>query len=74
MVLGARGAVPPALACLRRPLRDALILVGLGQALVYFVIRGIHPWEFAGPDARVYWGCWSASAACTGRTTLGRCW
>ncbi len=44
------------LARYRRPLRDALILVGLGRAFVYFVIQGIHPWEFAGIDARAYWG------------------
>jgi len=40
----------------RRPLRDGLILVGLARAFVYFVIQGIHPWEFAGIDARAYWG------------------
>jgi hypothetical protein len=39
----------------RRPLRDALIIVGLARAFVYFVIQGIHPWEFAGIDARAYW-------------------
>lgn len=40
----------------RRPLRDALMLVGLGRAFVFFVIEGEHPWEFAGIDARAYWG------------------
>jgi Glycosyltransferase family 87 len=51
-----RAAIAPALARLRRPLRDALILVGLARAFVYFVVQGIHPWEFAGVDARAYWG------------------
>lgn len=46
----------PTMARFRRPLRDALILVGLARAFVYFVIQGIHPWEFAGIDARAYWG------------------
>ena len=39
----------------RRPLRDALILAGLARAFVYFVVQGIHPWEFVGIDARAYW-------------------
>lgn len=38
-----------------RPVRDALILVGLFRAFVYFVVQGIHPWTFAGVDARAYW-------------------
>jgi hypothetical protein len=38
-----------------RPLRDALVLVGIGRALVYVVVQGIHPWEFLGIDARAYW-------------------
>lgn len=50
-----RAAIAPASARVRRPLRDALILVGLGRAFVYFVVQGIHPWEFAGIDARAYW-------------------
>jgi hypothetical protein len=40
----------------RRPVRDALILVGLARAFVFFVIQGEHPWEFWGIDARAYWG------------------
>lgn len=44
------------LARYRRPVRDALILIGLGRAFVYVVVQGIHPWEFAGIDARAYWG------------------
>jgi hypothetical protein len=40
----------------RRALRDALILIGLLRAFVYFVVQGIHPWTFAGIDARAYWG------------------
>ena len=39
----------------RRALRDALILIGLLRAFVYYVIQGIHPWTFIGIDARAYW-------------------
>ena len=39
-----------------RPVRDGLILIGVARALVYYVVQGIHPWEFAGIDARAYWG------------------
>ena len=39
----------------RRTLRDALILIGLGRAAWYFLVQGIHPWTFAGIDARAYW-------------------
>lgn len=39
----------------RRALRDALILIGLLRAAFYFVVQGIHPWTFAGIDARAYW-------------------
>jgi len=38
-----------------RPIRDALILVGVGRAVVYFGVQGIHPWTFVGIDARAYW-------------------
>jgi hypothetical protein len=41
---------------IRRPLRDALILVGIGRALWYFFVQGIQPWTFPGVDARAYWG------------------
>ena len=40
----------------RRPVRDALVIVGLLRAFVFFVIQGEHPWEFWGVDARAYWG------------------
>ena len=40
----------------RRALRDALIVVGLLRAIVYFAVQGIHPWTFIGIDARAYWG------------------
>ncbi len=40
---------------LRRPIRDALVVVGIGRALWYFFVQGIRPWEFAGVDARAYW-------------------
>ncbi len=39
-----------------RPLRDALILVGLLRAFIYYAIQGIHPWTFAGIDAQAYYG------------------
>ena len=39
-----------------RPLRDALIVVGLLRAFIYYAIQGIHPWTFVGIDARAYWG------------------
>jgi hypothetical protein len=39
----------------RRALRDALILIGLIRAAVYFFVQDIHPWTFAGIDARAYW-------------------
>ena len=39
----------------RRAIRDALILIGLIRAAVYFFIQGIHPWTFVGIDARAYW-------------------
>lgn len=31
-------------------------MIGLGRAAWYYVVQGIHPWEFAGVDARAYWG------------------
>jgi hypothetical protein len=40
----------------RRALRDALIVIGLVRAVVYYVGQGIHPWTFVGIDARAYWG------------------
>ena len=40
----------------RRALRDALIVVGLLRAAFYFIGQGIHPWTFAGIDARAYYG------------------
>ena len=40
----------------RRAIRDALILIGVARALVYFFIQDIHPWTFIGIDARAYWG------------------
>ena len=39
----------------RRALRDALILIGLIRAAVYYVVQAIHPWTFVGIDARAYW-------------------
>jgi hypothetical protein len=39
-----------------RPIRDGLILVGLGRAAYYYAVQGIQPWTFVGVDARAYWG------------------
>ena len=39
----------------RRALRDALILIGLLRAAVYFFVQDIHPWTFVGIDARAYY-------------------
>jgi hypothetical protein len=38
-----------------RPLRDGLVIVGIGRALWFFFVQGIRPWEFFGVDARAYW-------------------
>jgi hypothetical protein len=38
-----------------RPVRDALVIVGVGRALWFFFVQGIRPWEFLGVDARAYW-------------------
>lgn len=50
------GGVGERLTRLRRPARDALVAVGVLRALYYFFVQGIRPWEFAGVDARAYWG------------------
>lgn len=51
----ARGVAMRLLHRNRRALRDALILIGLIRAAVYYVVQGIHPWTFVGIDARAYW-------------------
>ena len=38
-----------------RPVRDALVVIGIGRALWYYVVQGIHPWEWPGLDARAYY-------------------
>jgi hypothetical protein len=43
------------LARFARPVRDALILVGLGRAAYYVLVQGIQPWTVIGVDARAYW-------------------
>ena len=43
------------LARFARPVRDGLIVVGLGRAAYYFIVQGIQPWTFIGVDARAYW-------------------
>jgi hypothetical protein len=39
-----------------RPIRDALIVVGLARAFWYYVVQGIDPMHGLGVDARAYWG------------------
>jgi Glycosyltransferase family 87 len=39
----------------RRAIRDALVIAGVARAAWYYVVQGIHPWEFVGIDARAYW-------------------
>jgi hypothetical protein len=39
----------------RRPVRDALVIVGLLRAFVFFFVQGEQPWTFWGVDARAYW-------------------
>ncbi len=46
----------PTLARFARPLRDALILVGIGRAIVFYTVQGQRPWTFPGIDTRAYWG------------------
>ncbi len=43
------------LARFSRPVRDGLVVVGLGRAAYYFFVQGIQPWTFIGVDARAYW-------------------
>ena len=38
-----------------RPVRDGLVVVGLGRAAYYFFVQRIQPWTFIGVDARAYW-------------------
>jgi hypothetical protein len=38
-----------------KALRDALIVVGLLRAFVYYALQGIQPWTFVGIDAKAYW-------------------
>lgn len=39
----------------KRPARDALVIVGLLRAFVFFFVQGEQPWTFWGVDARAYW-------------------
>jgi Glycosyltransferase family 87 len=43
------------LARFARPVRDGLVVVGLGRAAYYFFVQGFHPWTYIGIDARAYW-------------------
>jgi hypothetical protein len=38
-----------------RPVRDALVVVGLGRAAYYFFVQDIQPWTAIGIDTRAYW-------------------
>jgi hypothetical protein len=39
----------------RRAIRDALVVAGVARAAWYYLVQGIHPWEWWGIDARAYW-------------------
>lgn len=39
----------------RRAVRDALVILGLARAFVYYALQGIHPLDGVGVDARAYW-------------------
>ena len=49
-----------------RPIRDALIIVGIGRAIVYYTAQGRHPWTYLGIDARAYWNVDLAHPYATG--------
>jgi hypothetical protein len=49
------GAIGTSASRFARPLRDALVVVGIGRAIWFFFVQGIRPWEFLGVDARAYW-------------------
>jgi hypothetical protein len=49
------GAIGTSAARFARPIRDALVVVGIGRALWFFFVQGIQPWQFLGVDARAYW-------------------
>src|SRR5688572_21440779 len=38
-----------------RPIRDALVIVGVLRAVFYYTAQGRHPWTYLGIDARAYW-------------------
>lgn len=39
----------------KRPIRDALIIVGVARAVFYYTAQGRKPWTYLGIDARAYW-------------------
>lgn len=39
----------------KRPIRDALIIVGIARAVFYYTAQGRKPWTYLGIDARAYW-------------------
>jgi hypothetical protein len=39
-----------------RPIRDALIFVGVARGIVHYTIQGRHPWNYLGIDAAAYHG------------------
>jgi hypothetical protein len=40
----------------RRPIRDALVIVGIARGLFYYSAQGRHPWNYLGVDAAAYHG------------------
>lgn len=39
-----------------RPIRDALVVVGIARAVFYYSAQGRHPWNYLGIDAAAYHG------------------
>jgi hypothetical protein len=39
-----------------RPIRDALVIVGILRGVTYYTVQERHPWTYLGIDARAYWG------------------
>jgi hypothetical protein len=37
-----------------RPIRDALIVIGVARGLLYYSVQGRHPWTYLGIDAAAY--------------------
>jgi hypothetical protein len=39
-----------------RPIRDALVIIGIARGLFYYSAQGRHPWNYLGVDAAAYHG------------------